>query len=82
MIQRFIYNNEAQSSSQYEIISQHPNVLKILDPKIVIKAKHREHIRIKIPKVLKPGPADVRVFICDKDEKIFDCILFRITFTN
>ena len=68
--------------SNFEIVSSHPNVLAVLDSKIAIKGAHREHIRLKIPHRERPGIAEVMVFVQDEDEKIFDSIMFRITYTK
>ena len=82
MVQRFTYRNDSTEQNTFTIVSQHPNILQILDPKVVIGGFASEHIRIKVPKRDKLGLAEVLLFVTDQDEKTFETILFRLTFTN
>eukprot|EP00828_Plagiopyla_frontata_P035682 TRINITY_DN4727_c0_g3_i2.p1 TRINITY_DN4727_c0_g3~~TRINITY_DN4727_c0_g3_i2.p1 ORF type:complete len:171 (+),score=27.48 TRINITY_DN4727_c0_g3_i2:89-601(+) len=79
-VQKFIYYNKTNYQSNFQFTSQAPQLLEIKDQKIGIKAGGRETIRFKVTGQQEEGTTNVFVFASDEDEKIFQCLLFKISY--
>ena len=54
----------------------------MIESKVAINGGDRETIRIRIPARHQLGQATVHIFAVDQDEKIFDCLQFKIRYAN
>jgi len=56
--------------------------MKLIESRVAINGGERETIRIRIPARHQLGQATVHIFAVDQDEKIFDCLQFKIKYSN
>ena len=51
-----------------------------MDPRVPIGGGVKEGIRVKLKSNEKRGAAEVLVFANDQEERVFECMLFRISY--
>lgn len=79
-LQKFAYPNKTTSYSVFEFTSSHPDILQLVETRIGINGGEKETIRVRIPARNQHGNAIVYVFSVDQDEKVFECMQFKIKY--
>jgi nephrocystin-4 len=77
---RFIYENRSAKWAMFEFVSSNPEILDIFEKSVPCNPGDRVNVRLRMAKRDTPGTAEVCVYASDVEEKIFDCILFKIKY--
>jgi len=79
--QRFVYENRSTKWALFEFMSSTPEILELVEKSLPLNPGEKANVRMKLAKRDTPGVAEVCVHVADVEEKIFDCILFKIKYT-